>query len=91
MNQDPMLQILKSMGFKYRKCNDERELLLQQSSHKSMFLRTVLEIRCSGTTHTCYLDELWIKRTTQKQDTGRMSGASGRVGRCREPLQSRCT
>lgn len=57
MNQDLVLQILKSMGFKYRKCNDEGELLLQQCSYMSMFLRTVLEIRCSGTAHTCYLDE----------------------------------
>jgi hypothetical protein len=57
VNQDPMLQILKSMGFKYMKCNDEGELLLQQCSHMSMLLRTVLEIRCSGAAHTCYLDE----------------------------------
>jgi len=45
------------MGFKYRKCNDEGELLLQQYSYMRMFLRKVLEIRCSGTVHTCYLDE----------------------------------
>ena len=54
MNQDPVLQILKSMGFKYRKCNDEGELLMQQYSHMSMFLRKVFEIRCSGTAHTSY-------------------------------------
>ena len=57
VNQDPILKILKSMGFKYRKCNDEGELLLQQYSYMRMFLRKVLEIRCSGTVHTCYLDE----------------------------------
>ena len=63
------------------KCNGEGELLLQQCSHMSMYLRTMLEVRCSGSAYTCYLDEPYIKRTTKKQDTSRMNGASGSMGR----------
>lgn len=50
-SETSMLRILRSLGFKYRKCNDGRKFLMERSdiaAARIVFLRKMHEIRESG-------------------------------------------
>lgn len=65
-----VLRILKRLGFKYRRCNDGRKLLLERSDivcARTRFLRKMHEER-TGTLQRpiYYLDETWCNQNHTK-------------------------
>lgn len=61
-----MWQILKSLHFKYKKCNDGRKFLMERNDIVAMrvkFLRTMCNLRQNKDTRpVVYLDETWINQ-----------------------------
>lgn len=62
-SKSAMLTILREMGFKYRKTNDGRKLLLERSdivAARNVFLRTMHMIQQEGKSRIYYLHETYV-------------------------------
>lgn len=61
-----MWRILRSLNFKYKKCNDGRRFLMERNDIVAMrvkFLRTMSNLRQSNDTRTIvYLNETWVNQ-----------------------------
>ena len=75
-----MYNILKSLGFKYRRPKDGRKFLLERSdivAARLKFLRTTYNIRSSDDSRPVfYLDETWLIKIT----AGRLYGNTHQEG-----------
>lgn len=75
-----MLRILKDMGFRYQKTNDGRKLLLERSdivAARTVFLRTMQQIRQAGTSRIYYLDETFVNQNHARAMCWKMSDGHG--------------
>jgi transposase len=65
-----MWRILKSINFKYKKCNDGRRFLMERNDIVAMrvkFLRTIVNLRKNNDTRpVIYLDETWVNQNYTK-------------------------
>lgn len=65
-----VLRLLKSLGFRYRKCNDGRKFLMERqdiAASRAIFLRKMHDERLHGTRPIVYLDETWVCQNHTKQ------------------------
>ncbi|PSN54703.1 hypothetical protein C0J52_04890 [Blattella germanica] len=75
-----MLRILKKMGFKYRKCNDGRKLLMERTdivAARTHFLKTMHKVRQEGNLKVFYLDETWVNQNHTRKACWQMSDGRG--------------
>lgn len=79
-SETSMLRILRSLGFKYRKCNDGRKFLMERSdiaAARIVFLRKMHEIRESGNIRIFYTDETWLNQNHTRKQCWQNSDGSG--------------
>lgn len=87
-----MWRILRSLNFKYKKCNDGRRFLMERNDIVAMrvkFLRKMCNLRQSNDTRTIvYLDETWVNQNHSRgqiwqnsQNTEGLKVPTGKGGR----------
>lgn len=79
-SKSTMLRILRGLGFKYRRTNDGRKLLMERSdivAARTVFLRVMHDIRQAGTSRIYYLDETFVNQNHARSMCWKMSDGSG--------------
>lgn len=75
-----LLRILRNMGFRYRKCNDGRKLLMERSdivAARDVFLRIMHDVRQEGKSTIFYLDETFINQNHTRKACWVMNDGTG--------------
>lgn len=73
-------RILKSIGFRYQKCNDGRKFLMERTDivvARVKFLRKMHEVRQENLRPVIYLDETWVNQNHSRKYIWQTSTSSG--------------